>query len=103
MTIDTLGSKSITVQRTTSGQFKIILAGTGESKVANLRESHHFGRVLAVLSQLQLNNISKTLNAAAVDFAAAVMGNTNYFIKRMYFHSLPEDIARWYATTPAQE
>lgn len=99
MNFDTLGGGAITVKRTTSGRFVITLNVTGASIIANEKESHHFGRVVAVLSQDKINNLSKKLNRAAEDFAAAVLGNTNYFIKRMYFNSQPEEIAGWY--TPA--
>ncbi|SMF05665.1 hypothetical protein SAMN02745866_00446 [Alteromonadaceae bacterium Bs31] len=94
-------SPELRLARERQGIFEVTLKASGTKKIANEVESHHFARVLASMKRLGVKDLGATLKAAAEDFSAALIGNGNYFIKRMYFSTQPEMIARWYLK-PAQ-
>ncbi|TVZ39821.1 hypothetical protein P886_4234 [Alteromonadaceae bacterium 2753L.S.0a.02] len=91
-----LDTPEMRVSREKLGDFIITLKANQLLKKANMVQSHHFARVLAAMKKLNLSNSGQALRSAIEDFAAAVLADKNYFIRRMYFYTQPEMIARWY-------
>ncbi len=98
-----LDTPELSLSRKRQGVFEVCLKASGLFKTANEVESHHFARVLAAMKRLDLKDFGSALKAAGEDFSSAVIGSSNYFIRRMYFSTQPEMIARWYLSPLPQK
>jgi|GEM_PF-3281283 len=91
-----LDTPSLQVSRKQQGLFEVQLKSREVTLAATEVETHHFARVLVAMKRLGISRTGKALKSASEDFAIAVLGHKNYYIRRMYFSVQPETIAQWY-------